>query len=137
MRISDWSSDVCSSDLKLRANGFWGVLGPAEGGEGPEGGGEPGVEDVIVPDKRNAFLLKEFIETVIGDEDWGLFAVVFSRCDQRLLFCFCYKHLHDRQGRRRPVSVGNRDRAESLSIVSYIRSIPSRNPARQPEQPPE
>src|SRR3546814_3666161 len=65
MRISDWSSDVCSSDLscfvarrqgrpfdKLRANGFWGVLGPAEGGEGPEGGGEPGVEDVGIPHHR-------------------------------------------------------------------------------------
>src|SRR3546814_6923142 len=37
---------------KLRANGFWGVLGPAEGGEGPEGGGEPGVEDVGIPHHR-------------------------------------------------------------------------------------
>src|SRR3546814_8641766 len=36
MRISDWSSDVCSSDLTVRASSA--IEGPFNGAAGPDGG---------------------------------------------------------------------------------------------------
>src|SRR3546814_1199463 len=36
MRISDWSSDVCSSDLKRKLSPACGRRGPFQGGKGPK-----------------------------------------------------------------------------------------------------
>ena len=56
------------------------LVGPAEGGERPERGGEPGVEHVLVAGERDALavmLLGEggCLRLVLGDEDLGVGAV--------------------------------------------------------------
>src|SRR3546814_15759657 len=40
MRISDWSSDVCSSDLQVRQRHLAGIAGAAEHGFAEEGGAQ-------------------------------------------------------------------------------------------------
>src|SRR3546814_11435577 len=56
MRISDWSSDVCSSDLRTAGNGpaarpvwyscWYGPIGPCHQGLLPEQAGKPALVDV-------------------------------------------------------------------------------------------
>src|SRR3546814_17207971 len=48
MRISDWSSDVCSSDLEFRGRGATVLLADAQGGDLPVLAAHPAIEPVLM-----------------------------------------------------------------------------------------
>src|SRR3546814_9905543 len=73
MRISDWSSDVCSSDLGQQRSHAWAVAG-----DRPEGDGFPGTlvaPVVVVAFEDDLLAALEFLELVHAGADGGLAGV--------------------------------------------------------------
>src|SRR3546814_5483133 len=76
MRISDWSSDVCSSDLRLHQEDFCQVLGYPEGLKYEASGG-PGLAAISALVRKLALGPK----AVQGVLDWVVFNALIGNAD--------------------------------------------------------
>src|SRR3546814_13205753 len=88
MRISDWSSDVCSSDLFSGYDGPWHEITDAVGGitvgEAGEGFGQPlvGVDgaELATFDERGDH--RPVVAALVGTGKQGIFAIASQRPDR-------------------------------------------------------
>src|SRR3546814_7425044 len=85
MRISDWSSDVCSSDLRINVTKIWQGLKAAQGG-GPESALAKDMARALRDTRRPVtFILAERDNTAVAFEDaWNRPAFQHLRESERV-----------------------------------------------------